>query len=128
MITSGVRLNKQMSFQSLASNISCNNSTTTSPAFFRRLNRPPQVQLTASASRSASNIDLKSIIDNLPLAKEDNTEIIDFKDQDLSVIGTLGAGAGGSVLKVIYKPSGMVLAKKVFYIIINNIDDSWGIW
>jgi hypothetical protein len=126
-----------MSFESLASNISCNNSTTTSPAFFRRLNRPPQVQLTASASRSASNIDLKSIIDNLPLAKEDYTEIIDFKDQDLSVVGTLGAGAGkieslnikgGSVLKVIYKPSGMVLAKKVFYIIINNSDDSWGIW
>jgi hypothetical protein len=71
------------------------------------------------------------------LAKEDNTEIIDFKDQDLSVVGTLGAGAGkieslnrkgGSVLKVIYKPSGMVLAKKVLCIIINNTDDSWSIW
>ena len=84
-------------------NKSSNQSLNGSPAIFRRLNKPPQVQLNLSASKStveSSNNDLKNLIENLPKAKDDqkniNPEIIDFKDQDFSVLGALGAGAGMS--------------------------------
>jgi hypothetical protein len=104
-----------MSTHSLLSNA----SPCASPALFRRLNRPPQVQLNlgSKSSNLNSTADLKAAIDKLSEPEDDNLEDrhkIKFKEEDLSVVGAGGAGAGGTVLKVIHHPTGLVLAKKVY--------------
>ena len=103
-----------MSTHSLISNA----SPSASPALFRRLNRPPLVQLNmvSKSSNLNSTADLKAAIDKISEPKDDNLEDrhnIKFKEEDLLVVGAVGAGAGGTVLKVIHQPTGLVLAKKV---------------
>jgi mitogen-activated protein kinase kinase len=72
--------------------------------------------MVSKSSNLNSTADLKAAIDKISEPKEDNLDEkykIKFREEDLSVMGALGAGAGGTVLKVIHQPTGLVLAKKV---------------
>ena len=73
-------------------NTPCSPSPSASPALFRRLNRPPQVQLNlGSRSNLNTTVDLKEVIDTVAevnqVSREDQSQI-KFKGEDLLVVGS----------------------------------------
>jgi hypothetical protein len=70
-------------------NTPCSPSPSASPALFRRLNRPPQVQLNlGSRSNLNTTVDLIDTVAEVNQVSREDQSQIKFKGEDLLVVGS----------------------------------------
>lgn len=75
----------------------------------KRFGAPKLNSLSSLGSLSNLNID-DGKLDDSNVRKDSKYE---FKNEDLQLICQLGAGAGGTVSKVLHAPTGLMMARKV---------------
>ncbi|KAJ3293810.1 MAP kinase kinase (MEK) [Borealophlyctis nickersoniae] len=92
----------------MSSDSSAGHSPSASPS--RRRDKPSRLTLNPKKSRSGSDFDLYSL--GLLDSK------VTYRAEDLQHIAEIGSGTGGTVSKVLHRPSGMILARKVVTVVL----------
>ncbi|KAJ3080851.1 MAP kinase kinase (MEK), partial [Quaeritorhiza haematococci] len=78
----------------------------------------PKLALNTNGGRAASPGPSKEFSNEKVMEKSR----LKLKDEDLQFIEELGAGSGGTVAKVLYKPTGNIMAKKIINVVV--VDES----
>jgi serine/threonine protein kinase len=97
-------------------------------------NKPKKLNLVGFSQRASSTNSLTDATTGGGLKhSESMTEMVDkvsegsgkvkLKDSDLEYICELGAGCGGDVVKVLHRPTGMMMARKIIGVFVSDEEE-----
>lgn len=89
-----------------------------SPKIPRQMKKTPSLNLAQFSKRASSPTASISLLSEFD--KESRLKVF---EQDLEFVKSCGSGNNGSVSKVIYKPTGQVMARKILNLVVSNEEE-----